>query len=259
VDSLIRGRAHTRIVAGAVVLGLAVFIGVFTALSSDEAASCRRTLIPTYVTPDVIDALPAAHAAERTIIVNPASGPGPAAQPAYASAVARAQAAGTRVLGYVPTGYGARDAALVREEIDRYRSWYRVDGIFLDEASASAEDVPHYRALSDHVRGFTVLNPGLVPAREYFSFADVVVTYEGSAADYGAAVRRAPGWLEQVPRERIAHLLYGAARGPALEAVGLSARAGYLYVTDGSLPHPWGSIPPYLGEQEAALAQNCGH
>jgi hypothetical protein len=246
------------LVAGAVGLGVAGLIGVLAEVDSGEDASCRRALIPAYVTPDAIDALPAAHASERTIIVNPASGPGPAAEPAYASAVAAAQRAGTRVLGYVPTGYGARDAALVRQEIDRYRSWYRVDGIFLDEASASPEHVPHYRALTDHVRGFTVLNPGLVPAREYFALADLVVTYEGSAADYAAAVRKAPRWLEEIPRERIAHLLYGAAREPALEAVDLGARAGFLYVTDGSLPHPWGSIPPYLGEQETALAEPCG-
>jgi hypothetical protein len=246
------------IVAGGVGVVVAAVIPVLAALSADRAAPCRHALIPTYVMPDAIDALPPEHARDRTIIVNPASGPGPEAQATYASAVTRAQAAGTRVLGYVPTGYGTRDAATVRQDIDRYTSWYGVDGIFLDEASAGPEDVPYYRALSEHVSGFVVLNPGIVPAREYFSFADVVVTYEGPAADYAEAVRRAPRWLGEVPREHIAHLLYGASRDQALEAVDLGARAGFLYATEGTLPHPWGTIPPYLGEQETALAAPCG-
>lgn len=228
-------------------------LGMVAALSADETSSeCRRPLIPAYLEPE---GFARGAGSERLMIVNPASGPGAAAQASYRRAVAAAQRAGARVLGYVATGYAARDPAEVRRDIDRYASWYGVDGIFLDEASSRPEDVPYYRALARHVRGQVVLNPGVVPALEYFDLADVVVTYEGAFADYAAALHRAPAWLADVPRERIAHLIHGASREQALAAVDRNARAGYLYATDGAMPHPWGALPAYLDEEEAALTE----
>ncbi|QDV38226.1 spherulation-specific family 4 protein [Tautonia plasticadhaerens] len=66
-------------------------------------------------------------------IMNPASGPGNAPNPDYLQAVADLQAAGGKVIGYVPTGYGSRPIGDVMFEIQAYLIWYDVDGIFLDE------------------------------------------------------------------------------------------------------------------------------
>src|SRR3954470_25031458 len=53
-------------------------------------------------------------------IMNPASGPGGAPNSAYQYAVGQLQAAGGKVIGYVPTGYGARPAADVLADVALY-------------------------------------------------------------------------------------------------------------------------------------------
>jgi hypothetical protein len=195
----------------------------------------------------------------RLVVVNPASGPGTSRSAAYAEAVRRAQEAGMRVLGYVATGYGARGVAEVGANVDRYAAWYGVDGILLDEAAGSAELLAHYRALASRARGdgrLVVLNPGVVPTREYFDLADVVVTFEGPASSYGSALARMPVWLQTLPAGRIAHLVYGAAWSEARGVALAGAHAGYVYVNSGALPNPWRTLPSYL-EGEERLLEGC--
>ena len=36
------------------------------------------------------------------------------------------------MLGYVPTGWAGRPLDAVKADIDRYRQWYGVEGVFLD-------------------------------------------------------------------------------------------------------------------------------
>lgn len=235
-------------------VGAVLLVTIFAGRGSDRRPSCRSSLIPAYVPPDAVVDLVRQSSRARLIIVNPASGPGAAAHSRYRNAVRAAQAAGALVLGYVPTGYGARDASQVRADIDRYEAWYEVDGIFLDEASGGDDQLRYYRALSRNVRAsgrrLVVLNPGVVPARGYFDIADIVVTFEGRSASYTEALERMPAWLRQIPRERIAHLVYGSSRQEAIAAVQAVAHAGYIYVTSGSLPNPWRTLPAYLQEEE---------
>jgi hypothetical protein len=237
---------------------VAVVAGAVLARDGAPAAACRSTLIPAYTTPAGIRALADGPRRPRLVIVNPDSGPGDRRDAAYAKAVERARRAGMRVLGYVATGYGARPAADVGADVDRYAAWYGVDGIFLDESAHTADLVGHYRELAARARGgagrLVVLNPGVVPVPGYLDVADVVVTFEGHVAQYDAALASAPAWLEQLPAKRVAHLVYGASRAEAMAAVGAGGHAGYFYVTSGTLPNPWQTVPEYLAAQEARLA-----
>ena len=65
-------------------------------------------------------------------IMNPNSGPGAAQNPDYVAAVNAMRASGGKVIGYVSTSYATRGTNAVLTDIDRYFSWYAVDGIFLD-------------------------------------------------------------------------------------------------------------------------------
>ncbi|HWT22541.1 MAG TPA: spherulation-specific family 4 protein, partial [Solirubrobacteraceae bacterium] len=215
------------------------------------------TLVPAYVEPAQLAALADRRRRPRVVVFNPDSGPGGHRSAAYAQAVERARGAGMRVLGYVATGYGTRPRADVEADIDRYARWYGTDGIFLDETPHAGGLVGRYRALAARAREagqrLVVVNPGMVPARGYFGFADIVVTFEGAAADYRRALASSPSWLDGIAPARIAHLVYGASREDALAAVGANAHAGYLYATSGSLPNPWKTVPDYLDEEEALL------
>jgi spherulation-specific family 4 protein len=254
---------RTVLAAGSAVATLAVVAMVAVlAASRGEAAKptpCRMTLIPAYVPPAGLLELAARSDRPRMVVMNPASGPGASRSPGYERAVRALQEAGTRVLGYVPTAYGDRDPAAVREDVTRYAHWYGVDGIFLDEVAHSRAHLPYYTAVSAAVRAsgspLVALNPGLVPSRGYFGIADLVVTYEGPYGDYAAALSRAPAWLAEVPAGKIAHLVYGASEAQARTVATLRGGAAYVYATDGVAPDPWSALPAHLDDHEAQLAR----
>jgi hypothetical protein len=233
------------LVAGAAA-GVILLASAITTRGGERRALCPGSLVPAYLHPPAIMALVERSTLPQLLVVNPASGPGAAPDAEYRRAISAAQGAGTRVLGYVPTAWGRRAAADVEADIDRYRAWYGVEGVFLDEAAADEGHLAYYRALADHARGMVVLNPGVVPARGYFDIADVVVTFEGALAEY----RERGG--DEVP-ERSAHLIYGATREQALRVLSATAAARYVYVTSGTLPHPWGGVPDYFAQELAAL------
>jgi hypothetical protein len=245
---------------GGITAAVAVLIAVMAVVRGAEpagASACRSTLIPAYLPPDGIDRIAERPVRSRVVIVNPSNGPGAAAQPAYRAAIGRVQETGTRVLGYVHTGYGSRPPGEVEADIERYRSWYGVDGIFLDETAHTDGALAYYRAVASAVRaadgGIVAMNPGVVPARAYFDVADVVVTFEGAYADYATALGRMPAWVRRLPPGRTAHLVYGASAAEARTAIAQSG-AAYVYVTSGSLPDPWSALPSYLDDEEAQLA-----
>jgi Spherulation-specific family 4 len=245
------------LIASAITVGGLMLLTVLVSRGSGGRPTCRQTMIPAYVPPAAITQLVDGAQHPRLLIVNPASGPGAEPRSGYRDAISAARKHGTRVLGYVPTGYGMREAAAVMTDIDRYKSWYGVNGIFLDEAAHDTAHLPYYQALSRHVRaghgGLVALNPGIVPARGYFGLADVVVTFEGPAAAYAEAVRSTPDWVRRLPLNRTAHLVYAASRGQALAAAKAPPAAGWLYLTSGTPPDPWRTVPDYLNEEEAAL------
>jgi hypothetical protein len=262
-----RVRAVTAAMAVAV-LGGAVVLRVAGADQGAPAcrpAPVRSSLVPAYVHPDRLAGVPAALARHGSrpalLVLNPANGPGQRPDAGYRRVVADAHRAGTYVLGYVRTDYGARDLDAAEADVDRYGAWYGVDGVFLDETSHDDFDLHYYRGLAAHARSagahFVALNPGGVPARAYLAIADVVVSFEGPYAEYAHALAHMPEWLRQEPPERIAHLIYGASRAQALKAIAAPSGAGYLYFTDGSLPNPWGSLASYLGDAETALRGEC--
>ncbi len=250
--------AHPFVALATAAVGVAIVVVLtLIARGSERAGTCRAALIPAYVPPHELAALAAGARRPRMVVVNPDSGPGAGEGRGYAEAVRTLQAAGVRVLGYVPTTYGSRPLAAVLADVGRYLAWYGVDGIFFDEASADGALLPYYRAASRQARGdsgrVVVLNPGVPPAAGYFDVADVVVTFEGTYAGYASAMAATPDWLRRIAPDRVAHLVYDATRAEALDAVA-DATAGYVYVTSGAMPNPWRSLPAYLDEEEEALA-----
>jgi hypothetical protein len=247
---MIRAGVLASLTAGAILLAAAL-----SGRGGERRSGCAGSLVPAYLRPDAVLSLVASSPVPLVLVINPGSGPGSAAEPAYRQAIAAAQAAGSRVLGYVPTTWGARPAAEVEADVDRYREWYGVDGVFFDEAASNEAHLGYYHALAHGARaagaGFVALNPGLVPARGYFDIADVVVTFEGPIAAYGA--RRASADAEP---ERSAHLVYGASREQALRALASTPPARYVYLTSGTQPHPWGTVPDYFAQELSAL-EDC--
>lgn len=235
--------ARAAIFVGAVLVA-AVVAGIVLVSGGSSEPRRHHALIPAYMRPDGLQRLARHDGHGSVLIVNPSNGPGAAADEGYASAIRTAQDSGWKVIGYVHTSYGARPAAEVEADARRYGDWYRVDGIFLDEASHAAEQLPYYRALRASIHGLLVLNPGIPPDPGYAGAADVIVTYEGSYADADGRLR-APPWLAD---DRAASLVYAAPERAARALINAHG-AGYLYVTSETLPDPWSVSPPYIDRE----------
>ena len=185
----------------------------------------------------------------RYLIANPASGPGAARDPAYAAVVSASRASGVTVLGYVSTQWGRRPLPQVLRDIAAYRAWYGVSGIFLDEASTAASDLPYYRRLAATVRsrpgGTLALNPGTVPDERYAQVADLLVVFEGTYSSY--RTWRPPVWQQRYPRQRFWHLVYDVLPDEMPQALRTADRrsAGVVYVTDDQMDNPWDRLPTY--------------
>lgn len=197
------------------------------------------------------------------IVINPDSGPGPARQGSYSSAIRAAQAAGITVIGYVDTSFARRPLSAVEAQVDEYHSWYGVNGIFFDDASTACSREPYYAALDSYVKAeggtqTTILNPGTATNRCYASAADILVTFEGSYSQYVHSYS-APAWAAQYPPSRFWQIVYAAPTVVALDravALGRQRRAGYIYVTRERLSNPYAALPGsrYWSEELADVA-----
>ncbi len=230
--------------------------------------------IPAYFYPDLgqpgslWDEAMAVPEGPRVLVFNPNSGPGAAQDPAYLNMATTATNQGDiTLLAYVSTSYGARDPNAVLADIASYAAWYPVSGFFFDEApGVETCDAAYaqYAAFADAARlgvpgAFIALNPGADTCDDYAEFADLLLTFEGDAATYAThttAMTASP--------DHIWHLVYDApedSSGHAMFAAVDEARAngaGWLYVTDDTLPNPWDTLPAYLDDEAteaSALAE----
>jgi hypothetical protein len=241
-------------------------IGAALAPSGAQAAwgtDNQHQLVPSYFYPDwwnatnhwfrMCDAMNVA-GGPSTAVMNPGGGPGAAANPDYAEALARCHARGQRVVGYVDTSFGARPLAAVRADIDAHYAHYpSIDGVFVDQMSTDPATRGYYESLYAYIGGKpgaheVVGNPGLAAATAWqldAPVADVVVVFEGSAAQYLGWTP--PAWVRERVASQISNLVYSAPDEAAMRQVCARSKtlnAGSMYVTDDALPNPWDTLPP---------------
>lgn len=206
--------------------------------------------------------------ARITAIMNPDNGPGTAPNSDYLDAVNAFRAAGGRVLGYTYTCYGrnlctpglpsTRSVTEVLADVERYATWYAVDGIFLDEVSNRTDELRFYADIASGIRGEhagwqIVANPGAAVPAGYLEVADTLVTFEGGTGSYEGWTTEP--WMSAAAPERQAHLHYNVAsveRMLDLLREAQSLGAGHVYVTDDeyvpsdpSRANPWDRLPSY--------------
>ena len=225
------------------------------------ASGVNGTIIPLYTDPSdgSWDAVVAAKQAHPTVpvlaVINPANGPGPAAQDSYRNGIAKLTAAGVKVIGYVHTLWGIRPTAELAAEMNQYRTWYpTVTGIFLDEMATGAGHESYYSTLSGQAKAlgfdFTIGNPGTDTAESYVGSVDVILIYESGGLPDLPAVG---GWHAAHDRRNFGVIPYGVgAMDPGFVA-GARPTVGYIYLENNGLPNPWGGVPAYLSDLVGAL------
>lgn len=210
-----------------------------------------RLVVPAYfhpaVHPDQWRWL-AEHAARvRMVILNVASGPGSGPQAPFGQAVGWLREAGIRVIGYVHTGYGSRPAQEVLAETGRFRDWYGVRGMCLDQVAADAAGLGYYARLTDQIRATgaetVFFNHGTHPAPGYAEVADLLGTFEGTWPSYRRL--RVPRWTDRWPPSKFYHVVHSvpAASVPAAGQLAARRRAGAVYITERGGGNPYDGLP----------------
>jgi hypothetical protein len=228
------------------------------------ASGCQSTFVPAYFYASsdwtqAIDTKPA----PGVMLLNVDSGPGTGPLSHFQTLTRQAQAAGITVLGYSSTEYGQRSISSVEADVRDYKSWYGVNGIFLDLTQGTSGEFSYYQQLSSYIHaqisGADIwLNPGSFPEPSFMSIANVVMVFEGSYASYVSD--QVPSWVKQYSPSQFAHVLYATPQSDFASAVNLSRsrRAGHLFVTDlpGS-PNPYGSMPSYWSQEARTIEGGC--
>lgn len=206
-------------------------------------------------------------AAERVpliAILNPNSGPGNAVNSGYAAAVKALRQSHGRVIGYVHTSYATRPVEQVRTEIDRYYSFYELDGIFVDEMTndSVADHLAYYQSLYAHVKAkdrshIVIGNPGSRAPAAYVTrpVVDTLVTFENRTG-YDNYVP--DPWTKTQPAAALAHLCYSVANAQTASNyvnLAVARNAGFIYVTDDGGNNPWDRLPSYWAEEIAQVEQ----
>ena len=145
----------------------------------------------------------------------------------------------------------------VKAEVDKYKLWYTVDGIFFDEASSSASTLPYYTALWEYVRAtngtFVALNPGTPPDEVFTTISDNICVFESGYAAYKTWTPAS--WIAKYPASKFTHIVYDANASDMADAVARSKthNAAFLYVTNANLPNPYNVLPLYMTSEVANL------
>lgn len=251
---------------------LAVLAGIVLAVAAGVAATqllsakppCQQVLVPAYFYPGAswTQTLTSKPVPSVMILDVTSSGAGSSPDRNYQAAVRRARAAGIRIMGYSNTNYTRRPATAVEADVQHYKAWYGVTGIFLDEVSSDGGGVPYYRRLASYIHGvnpgsMVMLNPGTYPDQQYMSIGDVVMVYENTYANY--VNLRVPRWVGNYPAAKFAHTIYATSSSQLASAISLSQRrhAGYVYVTDRTGSNPYSSLPSYWPSEDAIVAAKC--
>jgi hypothetical protein len=236
--------------------------GTTTAAGEQSGDAIIRVGGPFYVYPSFFDTGGGAWAEFQKaapylsfVFVNADSGPGTSINTDFTTQIAEMKAAGMLVFGYVDTAFTTKDAAtIVKPQIDDWFTWYGVDGIMFDEVTNDAPNLGYYTDLHDYVKAKTtglrivVINPGTVVDESYMTACDIVSNFEGDIGMYRAHANA--GWEINYAADRFLHVVFGAYDSfKRDEAIVLAReyRAGNVYITDGTLPNPYGAVPGSVG------------
>lgn len=182
-----------------------------------------------------------------TVAVNPSSGPGNARDENYVRAIARLGAAGVSVIGYVYTKWGRRSLAAVAADVSKYRAWYGLDGIMVDEFSTSPGLADYYLSLRHYAAslGMTYVmgNPGTdVPEQFVGALADNFTIYENAGMPPSG---RLGGWHAGYDRANWSCCCHSTPFDER-RIRAASKHLGLLYATDDAPPNPYDRLSSYF-------------
>jgi hypothetical protein len=228
--------------------------------AAGTAGAAAGTIVPLYTPPGdpswtrIVQGKQAHPAVRVVAVVNPANGPGPARDAAYAAGITTLTQAGIVVCGYVATGYGNRPQATVENDVTQWKAFYPdLGGIFFDEQSYTPGNESLYKGYSGFAKskglGYTIGNPGQDPPESFVGVVDTMLIYEHGGV---STLEALGGWHLKYPPSDFGVIPYATTMNDDYVRLGRE-RVGYIYLTDDNLPNPWDSLSSYFDQLLAAL------
>ncbi|HEU4914712.1 MAG TPA: spherulation-specific family 4 protein [Candidatus Saccharimonadales bacterium] len=256
---------NNKILSGLVAaLVAAVFAGSQATVSA--AATTSSIMVPMYEYPTLgtfwDDITGAGSGAVPFVIVNPATGPGVAADSTYTAELAENKADGIRSIGYVNASYQSRDYNLAFADIDKwYQIYPDISGIFIDLIQdTNANDLCYVAGLYNHVKNthpddLFVINPGTHISQRFEPYSDIFMNAENTLAVYQSDWHiQYPGWEDNPAySNRFWHSIHTTGPSGYATAVNLARdnNAGWVYITDDVMPNPYAVTPSYWSTEIA--------
>jgi len=188
------------------------------------------------------------------VAINPSSGVGSSKDNNFVNGINNLKSAGIKVIGYVYTSYGQRSTSAMQDEINKYKSWYGVDGIFFDEMSNSGGLEGYYSNINNFVKStgmtFTMGNPGTDTSSSYVGTMDNIIIYERQGLP---SVDSLKGWHTNYDKKNFSIIPYGVSSLDTQFINNVKNYVGWIYITNDGLPNPWDSLPSYFNNLVSAL------
>ncbi|MDO4784024.1 MAG: spherulation-specific family 4 protein [Propionibacteriaceae bacterium] len=174
-------------------------------------------------------------------VFNVHDGPGAQIEPSYRDAIAGPFR--PAILGYVDVAYGRRSFRDILRDAERWREWYGVTGLFLDQVPTEGVSghwqVSRVLDLRQEGFAFVAANCGTAPEDVVLETADLTCVCE---LDWQTYQMQPPSKrLLRHPPERQWHLVHSVPPWASLD-LSRQARArgaAWTWATRGLLPNPW--------------------
>ncbi|HEV2192893.1 MAG TPA: spherulation-specific family 4 protein [Nitrosopumilaceae archaeon] len=184
------------------------------------------------------------------VIINPNNGPTPCLNDDYVKGISHLKSAGIFTLGYVFTNYASRNDTEVISDIDDWKKCYpNIEGIFFDGMSYIPGNENYYANLTSYAKSqgfeFTVGNPGIDTLPSYIGTVDNIIIYENSGLP---TIKSLEGWHKKYDKSNFSVISYGVNDINYSTIKRISHDIGYFFITNGTLPNPFTSLPPYFSQ-----------
>jgi hypothetical protein len=221
------------------------------------------TIVPLYVEPPHSAWTTLAQAAQAhpgvpvVAVANVSTGPGTASKKNFEQEIAALTQAGVIVIGYVKTNYGKREPSLVKQDIDRWSSFYSahgLKGVILSQQADDVASLSYYKDLSSYAKGkglsLVVGDPGTDPAKSYVGVMDTMVIYQNKGLP---PISKLGGWHTQHPKQSFGILAHNQATLDKSFVASARQYVGYIYITNDKLPDPWDTLSKHFKDLLAEL------
>lgn len=187
-------------------------------------------------------------------VVDPLHGPGKQYDATYAESIKKLQQADVTVLGYVSTRWAQKPPDAVKDDISKYKEWYGVDGIMLDEMISDPGFEGLYSNYTSYAKslgmGLVIGNVGTNVSSSYAGTVDAISTVEG---DRTPPLSWLKGWQLSYDRSNFVYIAYSQSWIDSKYVAESTRYVGMLYITDDTMPFPYDDFPAYFDEVLAVL------